>query len=184
MAPYVDKERPLTLWWPWIVTPVIMQILLVFLPGYVRRRTGGHWFLTVYILAALFLGAMVFPLSQFLTPYKSAYVLVQAVQKYVPPGQELYQYDMSLYGIDFYGKIRTPIVDDIGEVRYGSEFLPFAEKAHFFLNSEEFFKLAGQQPVTYCATRGQERVARLRKVVPNLTVMWDNKHYYLVKLQS
>ena len=119
-----------------------------------------------------------------MTPYKSAYVLVQAVQKYVPPGQELYQYDMSLYGIDFYGKIRTPIVDDIGEVRYGSEFLPFAEKAHFFLNSEEFFKLAGQQPVTYCATRGQERVARLRKVVPNLTVMWDNKHYYLVKLQS
>ena len=84
---------------------------------------------------------MLFPLSQFLTPYKSAYVLVQAVKKYVPAGQELYQYDMSLYGVDFYGKIRTPIVDDIGEVRYGSEFLPPAERAHYFLNSAEFFKL-------------------------------------------
>ena len=28
VAPFVDKERPLTLWWPWIVAPVIMQILL------------------------------------------------------------------------------------------------------------------------------------------------------------
>jgi hypothetical protein len=27
-------------------------------------------------------------------------------------------------------------------------------------------------------------VARLRKAVPNLTILWDNKHYYLVKLQS
>ena len=184
VAPYVDKERPLTLWLPWIVAPVIIQILLVFLPGLVRRRTGGHWFLTVYVLAALFFGTLIFPLSQFLTPYKSAAVLVQAVKKYVPTGEELYQYDMSLYGVDFYGKIRTPIVDDIGEVRYGSEFFPPAEKAHYFLNSEEFFRLAGQRQVTYCATIGQERLARLRKAVPHLTIMWDNKHYYLVKLQS
>ena len=185
VAPLVDKERPLlTLWWPWIVAPVIMQIMLVILPGYVRRRTSGHWFITVYILAALFLGSLVFPLSQFLTPYKSAYVLVQAIERYVPPGQELYQYDLSLYGVDFYGNIRTPIVDDIGEVRYGSEFLPPREKAHYFLNSQEFFRLAGQQKVTYCVTKGQERVARLKKVIPNLTIMWDNNYYYLVKLQS
>lgn len=183
IAPFIE-ERPLKIWLPWVVVPVIMQILLVFLPGYVRRRTGGHWFVTVYIIAALFLAATVFPVSQFLTPYKSAYVLVQAVKKYVPAGQELYQYDRSLYGVDFYGKMRTPIVDDIGEVGYGSEFLPSAEKAHYFLNSEEFFKLARQQQATYCATRGQERVARLRKVFPNLRVMWDNKYYYLLKLQS
>jgi 4-amino-4-deoxy-L-arabinose transferase-like glycosyltransferase len=183
-APYFDKSRPLTLWWPWIVAPVIMQILIVFLPGYVRRRTGGNWFVTVYIITAIFLGAAVFPFSQFLTPYKSAYILVQAVKKYVPVGQELYQYDMSLYGVDFYGKIRTPIVNELREVRYGSEFLPSAEKAHYFLNSEEFFKLAGQQPVTYCATKGQEGIERLRKEFPNLAVMWDNKYYYLVRLPS
>ena len=118
------------------------------------------------------------------TPYKSAYVLVQAIKQYLPAGQELYQYDMCLYGVDFYGKIRTPIVDDIGEVRYGSEFLPTAEQKHYFLNSEEFFTLVRQRPITYCATKDQERVERLRKVFPNLTIIWDNKEYYLVKLQS
>ena len=181
-APFVDEERPLTLWWPWIMAPVVIQVLLVVLPAYVRQRTRGHWFLTVYVLAALFLGTLVFPLAQFLAPYKSAAVLVQAVKKYVPPGEELYQYDMSLYGVDFYGKMRTPIVDDIGEVRYGSEFLPSADKAQYFLNSEEFFRLVERRKATYCATIGQERVARLRKTVPNLTVIWDNKHYYLLRL--
>ena len=183
VAPFIEK-RPLNLWVPLIVVPVIIQILLVFLPGFVRRRTGAHWFLTIHVLATLFLGSLVFPLSQFLTPYKSAYVLVQAIKQYLPAGQELYQYDMCLYGVDFYGKIRTPIVDDIGEVRYGSEFLPTAEQKHYFLNSEEFFTLVRQRPITYCATKDQERVERLRKVFPNLTIIWDNKEYYLVKLQS
>ena len=181
-APFVDEERPLTLWWPWIMAPVIIQVLLVILPTCVRQKTRGHWFLTVYVLSALFLGTLVFPLAQFLAPYKSAAVLVQAVKKYVPSGEELYQYDMSLYGVDFYGKMRTPIVDDIGEVRYGSEFLPSAEKARYFLNSEEFFRLVERRKATYCATIGQERVARLRKAVPDLTVLWDNQHYYLLRL--
>ncbi len=183
VTPYIDKVSSSTLWWPWIVAPVIMQILLIFLPGYVRRRTGGHWFLTVYIIAAIFLGSIVFPVSQFITPYKSAYPLVQAVKIYVPPDQELYQYGMSMYGVDFYGKIRTPIVDAIGEVRYGSEFLPSAEKEHYFLNSKEFFKLVRQGQITYCVTEGQERVEMLRKKIPNLTIMWDNEKYYLVRLQ-
>ena len=184
VTPFIAKQSSSTLWWPWIVVPVILQILLVFLPGYVRRRTGGHWFVTVYIITALFLGSFIFPVSQFISPVKSAYDLVQAVKKYVPPDQELYQYGMSMYGVDFYGKIRTPIVDALGEVRYGSEFLPPAEKEHYFLNSKEFFKLVRQRQITYCATEGQERLEMLRKKVPNITIMWDNKKYYLVRLQS
>jgi len=27
-------------------------------------------------------------------------------------------------------------------------------------------------------------VERLRKVFPNLTILWDNKEYYLVRLKS
>ena len=183
VAPFIEK-RPLELWYPLIIAPVIIQVLLIFLPRFVRQRTGAHWFLTIHVLAALFLGSLVFPLSQFLTPYKSAYVLVQAIKRYLPAGQELYQYDMCLYGVDFYGNMRTPIVDDIGEVRYGSEFLPAAEQKHYFMNSEEFFALVRQRPITYCATKDQERVERLKKAIPNLTVIWDNKEYYLVKLQS
>ena len=152
--------------------------------NYVRKKTGGNWFITVYIVSALLLAVTVFPVSHFVAPRKSAYLLTQAIKKYVPAGHELYQYGMSLYGIDFYAKMRTPIVDDIGEVRYGSEFLPVAEKLHYFLNSEEFFKLARKQEVVYCATKGQERLDRLRKEVPHLTVLWDNKHYYLVRLEN
>ena len=152
--------------------------------NYVRKKTGGNWFITVYIVSALFLAVTVFPLSNFMAQRKSAYLLTQAIKRYVPAGHELYQYGMSLYGIDFYGKMRTPIVDDIGEVYYGSQFLPVAERSHYFLNSEEFFKLAGRQEVVYCATKGQERLDRLRKEVPHLTVLWDNKHYYLVRLEN
>lgn len=184
LAPYFDQERTVTLWWPWIVAPVIILILLSFLPDYVRRKTSGNWFMTVYLLAALFLGSMVFPLSQFLSPNKSAYALVGAIKKYVPPGQEVYQYDMSLYGIDFYGKMRTPVVDDIGEVRYGSEFLPPEEKAHYFLTSAEFIKYSREKEEIYSAAKGQANVDRLRKEVPGLTILWDNKFYYLLKLKG
>ncbi len=184
VAPFVDKERPVTLWWPWIAVPVVAQLAMIFLPGYVRRRTGRNWFVTVYIIAALFLGSLVFPLAHFLSPYKSALVLVQAVKKYVPADQVLYQYDMSLYGVDFYGRMRTPVVDDIGEVRYGSEFLPPAERAGYFLTSPEFFQLLRSRRETYCATKGRDRVERLRKEMPQLTVLWDNQYYYLLKVEN
>ena len=123
---------------------------------------------------------MVFPLSQLLSPNKSAYAIVDAIKKYVPPGREVYQFDMLLYGIDFYGKMRTPVVDDIGEVRYGSEFLPPSEKSHYFLTSAEFFRLCREGGQIYCATKGRENLDRLRKELPGLTVLWGNGYYYLV----
>lgn len=183
-APFVEKDFPARNWWLWISAPIAMQISLVVLPDYVRKRTGGNWFIMVYGITALFLASILFPLSYFLTPYKSAYPLAQAIKQYVPAGFELYQYDMSLYGIDFYDKMRTPIVDDSGEVRYGSEFLPPAERLHYFLNSEEFFTLCRNRSVIYCATKSAERVERLRKSVSHLTLLWDNKYYYLLRLEN
>jgi len=184
VAPLVEKDHPVVIRWPLLVIPIVTQILLVFLPGLIRKKTGGNWFTTIYVIGAFFLAATIFPVSDFIAPHKSAYNLTQAIRKYVPAGRELYQYDLLLYGVDFYGKMRTPVVDDIGEVRYGSEFLPAAEKAHYFLNSEEFFRLAGKQREIYCATKGRERVERLRKEVSRLTVLWDNKYYYLLRLEG
>ncbi len=181
-APFVEKDSPAALLWPLLIAPIVVQILLIVLPGYVRKKTGGNWFVTMYVLSALFLAATVFPISVFLMPYKSAYPLTQAIRNYAPADRDLYQYDMSLYGVDFYGKMRTPIVNDSGEVRYGSEFLPIAERSHYFLNDHEFFNIDGKQKVVYCATKGQEEVDRLRKEVPHLTVLWNNKYYYLVRL--
>jgi 4-amino-4-deoxy-L-arabinose transferase-like glycosyltransferase len=181
-APFLDKERPtIVLWWPWIVTPILLQIMFVFLPGYVKNKTGGNWFTTVYIICAIFLAVTILPITHFLTPYKSAYVLVQAISKYVPAGNELFQYNMSLYGIDFYGKMRTAIVNDIGEVGYGAGFLAPAERSRYFLDSEEFFKLCSQREI-YCATKGEYNLKLLEKEVSHLTVLWNNNNYYLLKL--
>ncbi len=181
-APFMDIEgRSMIFWWPWVITPIVMQILMILLPNCVNKQRGVNWFMTVYIISTFFFAAMIFPAAHFLTPYKSAYALAEAVKKYVPADNELYQYNMSLYGLDFYGKIRTPVVNDIGEVSYGAKFLPIAEKEHFFLNSQEFITLCKEREI-YCATKREDNVAGLKKVVPSVTVLWNNKRYYLLRL--
>jgi len=170
-------------WLPWVIFPILLQISIVILPGFIRKKWGKGWFMTIYVISFLFMGSLVFPLSQFLTPYKSAYPLVKVIKDHVPAEQELYQYGMSLYGIDFYGKMRTPIVDDIGELRTGVEKLPLEKRSHYFLNSDDFFKLYHQKKDIYCVTK-YKNVENLKKEVPNLSVLWDNSYYYLVHLQK
>jgi len=186
LAPLFIKEKniSLELWWPWIVAPLLLQVLLLFLPGYVRKKTGGNWFFTAYLLTAFFLVSLVFPLSRFLSPYKSAYFLAQAIKRQVPVGQELYQYDVCLYGIDYYDKIRTPIVNDFGEITYGIAYLPPAERERYFLRDQEFFRICRQRQETYCVVKGREDLAKLKKEFPRTLILWDNKHYYLLKVKA
>lgn len=186
LGPPFLKDSPISLesWWPWVLVPVIVQLLIPWLPQAVRFRTGKGWFLTIYLLTALFLATVIFPVSRYIAPYKSAYPLSQAIKEHLPPGETLYQYGMSLYGIDFYTGLRTPIVDDIGEVWYGSEQLPASERERYFLTSDSFFKLVRQRELLYCASQGGEKLARLRKEVPALTILWHNGEYYLLKLQN
>ncbi|MBA4421573.1 MAG: hypothetical protein C0390_00575 [Syntrophus sp. (in: bacteria)] len=185
LAPLFPHEHRVDvgIWWPWITVPFLLQILILFVPDIVRARTGKGWFLSIYLLFALFLGSVTFPVAQYLTPYKSAWPLSQAVRTHLPAGATLYQYGISLYGIDFYTGLRTPIVDDIGEVTYGSEQLPQEEKERYFLSSASFFQLVREKEGIYCATEGGEKVERLKKEVPTLTVLWHNDAYYLVKLK-
>jgi 4-amino-4-deoxy-L-arabinose transferase-like glycosyltransferase len=170
-------------WWPWIVFPFLMQLLIIFLPDRIRKKTGRGWFATIYLLFALFLVSLTAPVSQYLTPYKSAYPLSQAILAHLPPNAILYQYGMSLYGIDFYTRKRTPIVDDIGEVRYGSEQLPAAERERYFLTSDSFFRLVQATDGIYCATQNDEKLERLKKEVPALRVLWHNDAYSLIQLR-
>ena len=100
-----------------MVFPILIQILILFVPDRIRARFGKGWFVTLYLLFAVFLGSVTFPVVQYLTPYKSAWPLSQAVKTHLPADATLYQFGISLYGIDFYTGMRTPIVDDIGEVR-------------------------------------------------------------------
>lgn len=170
-------------WWPWIAAPFLMQILILFLPDRIRRKTGRGWFATIYLLFALFLASITLPAAQYLAPYKSSYPLSQAIRKHLPADATLYQYGMSLYGVDFYTGKRTPIVDDIGEVRYGSEQLPAAERERYFLTTDSFFRLVRGTDGIYCATKNGEKLERLKKEVPALRVLWHNDAYTLVQLK-
>jgi len=171
-------------WWPWVVVPLALQMLILWLPQYVRRKTGGGWFMTIYLLFALFLASVIFPVSRYLTPFKSAYPLSQAIMAHVPPDEDLYQFGTRLYGIDLYTGLRTPLVDDFGEVGYGSEQLPTVEKERYFLTSETFFPLVRQRGYLYCATEGDDKLARLKTEIPGAKILWQNERYHLLLLQD
>ena len=170
-------------WWPWIAVPFLMQMLMLFLPDRMRRKTGRGWFASIYLLSALFLISLTGPVAQYLAPYKSAYSLSQAIRDLIPAKAMVYQYGMSLHGVDFYTGRRTPIVDDIGEVRYGSEQLPVAERERYFLTSESFFRLIQTTDEIYCATQNDEKLDRLNKLVPAPRLLWHNETYSLVRLK-
>ena len=171
-------------WWPWIVVPLLILILMTFLPDLIRRKAARGWFATICLLFALFLVSGTLPAVQFLAPYKSAYPLSQAVMRYVPADATLYQYGMSLYGIDFYIGKRTPIVEDIGEVRFGVERLPAADRERYFLTTDSFFRLVRGTDELYCATKNGDKLERLKKEVPTLHTLWANNAYTLVKLKK
>ncbi|HRR40864.1 MAG TPA: glycosyltransferase family 39 protein [Syntrophales bacterium] len=172
----IDPAR----WWLLVAVPIALQVAVLFLPGLVQRRQGKGWFATAYLLWVLFLGSLVFPASEFLSPYKSAYPVAQAVKKLVPPDREVYQYKISLYGIDFYDHIRTPVVDDFGELGYGIGLLPPEEKARYFLTSDAFYRLCEEKGDIYTVTKYKERLEELRKNVSGVEVLWDNGAYYLL----
>jgi 4-amino-4-deoxy-L-arabinose transferase-like glycosyltransferase len=179
---FLDPRVEWVNWWPWILLPLIIQALIIFLPDLILNKTGKGWFLTVYLLFSLFLFFITFPVAQYITPYKSAWPLTQAIKTHLPAETLLYQYGMSLYGVDFYTGMRTPIVDDIGEVGYGSERLPRGEKERYFLLSASFFKLLQGNKGVYCATNSSEKLMKLKKVVPAITILWHNDELFLLKI--
>ena len=170
-------------WSPRIALPILALILIVFVPDIVKRRWDKGWFLSIYLISILFMASLLLPLSHFLTPYKSAYPVSQAIKVLLPPGEELFQYGISDYGIDFYSKIRTPVVDDFGELSYGVGRLPPDERSRYFLTSEDFFRLCREKRDIYCVTKYERRVARLKEEIPEVRIIWDNGAYFLLRLR-
>jgi 4-amino-4-deoxy-L-arabinose transferase-like glycosyltransferase len=170
-------------WWILMLPLILIQILIIFLPGKIRRLRNHGWFSTIYILTILFLGLLIFPISKFLAPYKSAYPVSQAISKCLPQNQELYQYGVSLYGVEFYNKIRTVIVDDFGELGFGISKLSSYEKKKYFISSEEFYKLCQEKGDVYCITRYKSRLGELRKNISHVDTLWSNRFYYILHLR-
>ncbi len=171
-------------WWLYIFIPVIALFLLTFLPDLIYKKNKKSWFLSIYVLCAIFLGSMLFPLNDFLAPYRSAKVTKEAIARYVPSDRELYQYRVNFYGIDFYNKIRTPIVEDFGELSEGIAKMLEGEKKHYFLSAAEFFNLCAEKKDIYCITQHNEKLKQITQRFPRTEVLWDNKAFYLLHIKD
>ena len=171
-------------WWWLVILPILAQVMIIFLPAQAKRRWRNGWFVTVTLLSTLFLISVHFIVAQLLTPSRSAYPVSKAVQALLPPNQELYQFRMSLYGIDFYNKMRTPLVEACGELEFGFTHLPPAEFSHYYLISEELFKRCKEKGVLYCVTRDKKNVEALKRGVSVLEILWENGEFYLLRLRG
>ena len=171
-------------WWLYILLPLLAVILMIFLPDLIFNKLRRGWFLTVYLLCALFLVGILFPLNDFLAPYRSAKVAKEAILRYVPLDHDLYQYRENFYGIDFYNNIRTPIVEDFGELSEGIAKLPSAERKRYFLSRNEFFQLCAQRKDVYCITQHKNKLKEIKEKLSQVDVLWDNGAFYLLHIKK
>ncbi len=171
-------------WWFYIILPVTALLLMTFLPDLITRKYRRGWFLTIYLLSALFLGSLLFPLNDFLAPYRSAKVAKSAIARYVPASQDLYQYRVNFYGIDFYNKISTPIIEDFGELGDGIIKLAPEKKKRYFLSVNEFFELCAQKKIVYCITQHKARLKEIMAKMPKTEIICDNGAFYLLKIKT
>jgi len=171
--------------WPLLVAaPIALQIALLVLPDYFERRTGRGWFVSVYAVSVLFLASLLPAANDLLGPYKSVRPVVEAMKIHLPAGRDLYQYRIAMYGIDFYAKVRTPIVDDFGELGFGIAKLPPDERARYFLLSEKFYELVKEKGDIYCVTQYKERLNELQKRLSSVEILWENGAFYLLRLRG
>jgi hypothetical protein len=171
-------------WWLYIILPLLSVVLLAFLPEMIERKFRRGWFLCIYSLCVILLAGSLFPVKDFLAPYRSSLVAKDAISRYVPKDQDLYQYRDNFYGIDFYNKIRTPIVEDFGELSEGTVKLQPAEKKRYFLTREEFFQLCAQEKDVYCITQHKNKLEEIKTKVRNVNVLWDNQAFYLLHISN
>lgn len=186
---YSDASKGLVVmtsdcWWIYIIPTLLASGLLVFLPDWIARKRRSGWFLTIYLLCCLFLTGLIFPLNDFLSPYRSALAVSEAIARHVPQGQLLYQYRVNFYGIDFYNKIRTAIVEDFGELGDGIIKLPMDERKKYFLTPAEFFEKVEQEKEIYCITQHQERLKQLQSKFDRADILWDNGAFYLLRIKN
>jgi len=182
---YIAKQRvSLEAWWPWIVIPVLVLVLFLFLPEMVRRKFRRGWFLAIYAVAGVFFASLTFPVAHYAAPFKSAAPVVAAMKIHIPPGEVPYQFNTDVYGIDFYTGMRTPIVDDIGELQFGAARIPAEEKMRYFLMSPEFFRLYREGRRMYVITEGKGNLLRLKQEAPDMKILWNNGNYQILLLQK
>lgn len=177
-----ERGMPAGEWLLWIAPSLVLVILLAVLPDRLQRRGRIGRLPGIYLVAVLLFVSLVFPAARFLTPYKSALPVVQAMPQHLPAGQKLYQFRINLYGIDFYTGMRTPVVDEVGELFYGALKVPESERQKWFMMFFEFFRFYRQGHEIYLVTADRENVDFIRKEVPAMEILWTNGNYVMIRL--
>ncbi|MFA5179870.1 MAG: glycosyltransferase family 39 protein [Syntrophales bacterium] len=149
--------------WLWLGIPAIVAATILFIPEILRKRIKAGWFASVYILFALYLVCLLFPLSHYLTPGKSALDVVRAIRAHVPADAVVYQYRSTMYGIDFYTGRNTPIVEDLGELKFGADRIDPKERERRFPTEEEFIRAVKMA--------GMKATAADKKTLPETAIM-------------
>ncbi|MCK9196618.1 MAG: glycosyltransferase family 39 protein [Syntrophales bacterium] len=172
--------------WLWLGIPVIVAAAILFIPELLRRKAKTGWFASIYTLFAVYLISLLFPLSHYLTPGKSALDVVMAIRAHVPAEASVYQYRSTMYGIDFYTGRNTPIVEDLGELKFGAERIDPQERERRFPTEEEFVRAVKRATSTrttsFAVTEGKGHVETLRRSFPDALIVWDNRKFYLLAL--
>ena len=123
------------------------------------------------------------PAAKYVTPYKSAWPIVQAIRQHVPEDSIPVQFKMSDYGIDFYTRMKTPVVDDFGELDYGVAKLSKEEKIRRFPSTTDFFAQYKKSGEEWCVTDDIGKVKILKEVCPAAEVLWQNRDFFLVHMK-
>jgi 4-amino-4-deoxy-L-arabinose transferase-like glycosyltransferase len=171
----------------WIFYPLLAIVVLaglVFLPEFARKRWGWSRFFTTYGLAAALLGGISFPAADFLAPYRSSELLVEALRRYWAEGEMLYQYRMCYYGIDFYLHRRSAVVNDFGELKFGIAELPREEREKYFLELPDFNCLLDSGETLLVSVAGKDRFAELKRKAREVNLVWDNGFFYLARVRG
>ena len=184
--PFFDKGSLITMtrWMPYIIVPVILLLCLTFLPAVAKNRLHLGWFFSIYLFSALFFLSLLLPAARYVTPYKSAWPIVEAIREHVPESSVPVQFKMSNYGIDFYTQMKTPVVDDYGELDYGVAKLSKEEKKRRFPSSPDFFEQYKKSGEEWCVTDDIYKVKILQEASPDAEVLWQNREFFLVHMKK
>ncbi|MCX7635863.1 MAG: glycosyltransferase family 39 protein, partial [Syntrophales bacterium] len=125
--------------WPFLVFPFLLSVVIPFLPELTGRRFRRGWFTPTWLLVAAYLNLLIVPVGHYLTPGKSAYDVARAAAVHLPAKETLYQYRLTMYGIDFYNASTTAIVADPGELGYGLKYWDDEARKTLFPTRDEFF---------------------------------------------
>lgn len=165
--------------WPFYAIPMLIQILIMLYHTMLDKSYTNTRYLITYFAYACFLLSVLPLISHYLSPGKSAHQLAQALERHVPPQEVVYQFRTIQYGLDFYTKRRTPVVDEQGELAPGVKKLTPADRRRYFPVTAGFLEEIERAKSVYVITDRREKLAWLQGRGIGIRVLWENGKFYL-----